>query len=298
MTGRSISAGIPVSALNGSSLVDDHVVALAVRGASPRVRAADEVIGGLWRRLDASDATRGNHRCSASTQPAPVVSHPQPLTTLPPRSTSGAQVPYAAEYNGRAAVINLHEIPPRTVVEGDIAFDRRRIGPVAGTQRIGVSWYEVPAGRRQMPVHVHGEEEEIFYVLAGGGLAWQQGRGVRDRARRRDRRTAPTGGPHTLLAGDDGMTVLAFDSGSESGLTFLPRARGDVGRAAVGAARRAASVPGRGLAGPLERPVVDPGQPRPANVVGLGDVEPERPSRLRAARSGTPPARSRPGSTT
>ena len=66
------------------------------------------------------------------------------------------------------AVINLHEIAPRSVAEGDIAFARRRLGPAAGTSRIGVSWFQVPPGARQMPVHVHGDEEEIFYVLAGG----------------------------------------------------------------------------------------------------------------------------------
>ena len=27
-----------------------------------------------------------------------------------------------------------------------------------------------------MPVHVHGDEEEIFFVLAGAGLSWQDGR--------------------------------------------------------------------------------------------------------------------------
>jgi uncharacterized cupin superfamily protein len=180
-----------------------------------------------------------------------------------------------------AAVISLHEIPSRTVVEGDIAFDRRRIGPVAGTQRIGVSWYEVPARRRQMPVHVHGEEEEIFYVLAGSGFAWQQGEaceiGPGDAIVHR-----PNGRPHTLLAGDEGLTVLAFDSGSESGLTFLPRA----GVMWAGPRWVPLDAPhpfqAEGLAGPLERPVVDPGQPRPANVVGLGDIETERPSRLRA----------------
>jgi uncharacterized cupin superfamily protein len=116
-----------------------------------------------------------------------------------------------------AAVINLHEIPSRTVSEADIAFDRRRIGPVAGTDRIGVSWYEVSPGRRQMPVHVHGEEEEIFYVLAGEGLAWQKGEacqiGPGDAIVHR-----PNGRPHTLLAGDEGLTVLAFDSGSEYNL--------------------------------------------------------------------------------
>jgi uncharacterized cupin superfamily protein len=180
-----------------------------------------------------------------------------------------------------AAVINLHEIPAQNVFEGDIAFDRWRIGPAAGTHRIGVSWYDVPAGHRQMPVHVHGEEEEIFYVLAGGGLAWQQGEacaiGPGDAIVHR-----PNGRPHTLLAGDSGLTVLAFDSGSESNLTFLPRAK------AMWAGPHWVPVDGphpfraEALAGPLERPAVDPDQPRPANVVGLGDLETDRASRLRA----------------
>jgi uncharacterized cupin superfamily protein len=179
------------------------------------------------------------------------------------------------------AVINLHEIPSRTVTEADIAFDRRRIGPVAGTDRIGVSWYEVPPGRRQMPVHVHGEEEEIFFVLAGGGLVWQKGEaceiGPGDAIVHR-----PNGRPHTLLAGDEGLTVLAFDSGSESNLSFLPRA------GVMWAGPRWVPLDGphpfraEGLAGPLERPEVDPDQPRPANVVGLRELENDPPSRLRA----------------
>jgi uncharacterized cupin superfamily protein len=177
-------------------------------------------------------------------------------------------------------VISLHEIPSRTVAEGDIAFDRRRIGPVAGTHRIGVSWYQVPPGKRQMPVHVHGEEEEIFYVLAGGGLAWQKGEaceiGPGDAIVHR-----PNGRPHTLLAGDAGLTVLAFDSGSESNLSFLPRA----GVMWAGPRWVPLDAPhpfrAEGLAGPLELPVVDPDQPRPANVVGLQDVETGRSSRLR-----------------
>lgn len=179
------------------------------------------------------------------------------------------------------AVINLHEIPSRTVAEGDIAFERRRIGPAAGTQRIGVSWYQVPPGRRQMPVHVHGEEEEIFYVLAGGGLAWQKGEacviGAGDTIVH-----PPNGPPHTLLAGDEGLTVLAFDSGSASGITFLPRA----GVMWAGPRWVPLDAPhpfrAEGLAGPLERPLVDPQAPRPGNVVGLDELRTERRSRLRA----------------
>ena len=56
---------------------------------------------------------------------------------------------------------------------GDIAFSRRRIGAATGCAEIGVSLYTVPAGSRQMPLHVHGDEEEIFHVLAGSGLSVQ-----------------------------------------------------------------------------------------------------------------------------
>ena len=63
-------------------------------------------------------------------------------------------------------VVNRSEVPEREVAEGDIAFRRRRLGAAAGAHRIGASVYVVAPGARQMPVHVHGDEEEIFFVLA------------------------------------------------------------------------------------------------------------------------------------
>ncbi len=109
-------------------------------------------------------------------------------------------------------VVNRADVEPLEVAEGDIRFTRRRLGAAAGTARIGASVYEVAPGARQMPVHVHGDEEEIFFVLGGDGLSWQ-------------RRAAcvvtagdtivhvPGGDPHTFLAGDDGLELLAFASG-------------------------------------------------------------------------------------
>ena len=191
------------------------------------------------------------------------------------------------------AVINLHEIAPRSVAEGDIAFKRRRLGRAAGASRIGASWFEVPAGRRQMPVHVHGEEEEIFYVLAGDGLGWEKDEGYEvaegDAIVHR-----PNAKPHTFLAGDGGLTLLAFDSGSNSHLTFLPRA------GVMWAGPRWVPLDGphpfkaEALAGPVQRPEIDRTHPRPANVVGLHDVG----TGPFAERSARRRARSRPVSTT
>jgi uncharacterized cupin superfamily protein len=167
-------------------------------------------------------------------------------------------------------VINRREVEPREVSEGDIQFARRRLGAAAGTRRIGVSLYEVSPGARQMPVHVHGDEEEIFYVLGGGGLSWERGGactvGAGDAIVHR-----PNGQPHTFLAGDAGLELLAFGSGSDTSITFLPRAR------VMWCGPRWVPLDGphpfraEGEAGPLERP--DPGE-RPANVVSLQGVEP------------------------
>lgn len=166
-------------------------------------------------------------------------------------------------------VVHRDDVEPREVAEGDIAFTRRRLGAAAGARRIGLSHYVVPAGARHMPVHVHGDEEEIFFVLAGDGLGYEKGEAYEiaagDVIVHR-----PNGKPHTRLAGTAELELLAFGSGSETSLTFLPRAR------TMWAGPRWVPVDGphpfkaEGLAGALERP--QPG-PRPPHVVALDDVE-------------------------
>ena len=150
-------------------------------------------------------------------------------------------------------VVNRSDVSEIEVREGDIAFRRRRLGAAAGCRRIGASIYVVPPGARQMPVHVHGDEEEIFYVLSGGGLSYEKGEAY----------TAsagdvvvhpPRGRPHTFLAGDDGLELLAFGSGTDTSITFLPRA----GVMWCGPRWVPLDAPhpfrAEGLAGPLERP--------------------------------------------
>lgn len=169
-------------------------------------------------------------------------------------------------------VINRDDVASGNGSAGDIRFERRRLGAAAGATIVGCSLYAVAAGARQMPVHVHGDEEEIFYVLDGSGLSWQDGAAcsvgpgdvvvhVADRL------------PHTFLAGDAGLELLAFASGSETSITYLPRAQ------VMWCGPRWVPVDAphpfeaEAQAGPLERP--EPGE-RPANVVATGDVAAER----------------------
>jgi uncharacterized cupin superfamily protein len=166
--------------------------------------------------------------------------------------------------------INLRDVPVREVAEGDIAFSRQVLGTAAGAARIGASRFVVPPLARQMPVHVHGDEEEIFFVLSGGGLSWQ-GDGACAVAPGDAIVQPPRRQPHTFLAGPDGLELLAFGSGTETSITYLPRAR------VMWCGPRWVPVDSphpfqvEGEAGPLERP--EPGE-RPSNVIALTDVDP------------------------
>jgi uncharacterized cupin superfamily protein len=79
------------------------------------------------------------------------------------------------------------------------------------------------AGNRTTPVHMEGADEEIFYVLGGGGLSWQDGKTYEIREgdvivhRRREE-------AHTVIAGPDGIDVLAYGTRYWRGGAQLPRA--------------------------------------------------------------------------
>jgi uncharacterized cupin superfamily protein len=117
---------------------------------------------------------------------------------------------------------------------------------------------------------VHGGEEEIFYVLGGSGLSWQDGSvyevdegdcivHVVDRE------------VHSLRAGPDGVTVLAFGMRVPVEAAYLPRAK----LAWLGSTWTEAGHidhPFRIEAG-VGEPEVGEASPRPASIVSVGDVE-------------------------
>lgn len=121
-------------------------------------------------------------------------------------------------------VIHVDDVEPRDLQGADIRARRLRLGAAAGALRVGLSRYVIAPGCRHMPLHVHGDEEEITYVLAGTGWSVEgDGRfavGPGDCVVHR-----PGGAPHTFFAGEDGeLDLLVFGSGSDSALTWLPRA--------------------------------------------------------------------------
>ena len=119
-----------------------------------------------------------------------------------------------------AAPVNWRDVQGRRVTVGPIDATWRDLATAAGTQRLGLRRIEIEPGRRSTPAHTHSGEEEIFYVLGGSGLSWQDG--VTYEVATGDCLVHLIEGPaHTLIAGPDGLDVLAFSERAVSEACFL-----------------------------------------------------------------------------
>jgi uncharacterized cupin superfamily protein len=139
---------------------------------------------------------------------------------------------------------------------------------------VGVQRIDVDPGRWSTPAHVEGVAEEIFYVLEGAGLSWQDG-AVYEIAAGDCLVHLPMSEAHTLRAGPTGLSVLAYGHRALHGNTVLPRAGvawmrpGYVDVTTIGAGRH-----------PFLReaeagePEVGEAEPRPASMVNAAAVEP------------------------
>jgi uncharacterized cupin superfamily protein len=120
-------------------------------------------------------------------------------------------------------IANLNESPSRELAVGHIKGAWRDLGREAGSRTVGLRRIEVAEGFFSTPAHEHGADEEIFFVLAGVGLLWQDGEtyavGAGDCIVHRPKR-----GPHTLRGGAGGLDVLVFGQRRDASLTALPRA--------------------------------------------------------------------------
>lgn len=164
----------------------------------------------------------------------------------------------------------LHESPAREMAVGHIKSAWRDLGREVGTRTVGLRRIEIAEGHFSTPAHEHGADEEIFFVLGGEGLLWQEGQtyavGAEDCIVHKPRR-----GAHTLRGGAGGLDVLVFGQRRDPALTALPRAGVawsfprwvELGAGDAPFAREAA-------AGAPECP--PPSAERPSHIVALADV--------------------------
>jgi uncharacterized cupin superfamily protein len=168
------------------------------------------------------------------------------------------------------SIANFRDGRSAQVAAGHIEGVWRDLGRAVGSRTVGLRRIEIAADRFSTPAHEHGADEEIFFVLAGEGLLWHDGKTCAV-AREDVIVHRPKRGAHTLRAGAGGLDVLAFGQRLDGALTALPRAGIawsfprwlELGEGDSPFAREAA-------AGAPECPQPDP--ERPANVVALADV--------------------------
>ena len=86
-----------------------------------------------------------------------------------------------------------------------------------------MSRIQLDEGDRATPAHVQGAEEEIFYILGGQGVSWQDGETFDVRAG--DTLVhLPCREAHTLIGGPGGIDALAFGQRIRTEACHLPRA--------------------------------------------------------------------------
>jgi uncharacterized cupin superfamily protein len=166
-------------------------------------------------------------------------------------------------------IAHWDDVPKRHQTAGHLGATWRDLGRAAGSVEVGVKRIEVDPDRWSTPAHVHGSAEEIFFVLGGSGISWQDGKsyevGPGD-CLVHLRETEP----HTLKAGVDGLDVLTYGHRRWDEAAHLPRAGVswladswvDAGHGLHPWAREAAAGPPE-LAEPSERP---------ATIVNVADV--------------------------
>ena len=119
-------------------------------------------------------------------------------------------------------ITHWDDVEKRRNERGQMAGTWSNLGTPAGSYRAGVSRIELGPGEMPTPAHVHGDAEEIFYVLAGAGLTWMDEKAY-------EIRTGDcivyknTHEAHTIRAGDDGLDVLAFGAREYFTSSELPR---------------------------------------------------------------------------
>jgi uncharacterized cupin superfamily protein len=160
------------------------------------------------------------------------------------------------------------EVDGRRAAKGPMAATWQRLGDGAGATGFGLNRVRVEPGRLPTPPHSHGRSEEIYYVLGGSGLLWQ------------DEAVCEIGPgdtivqvadhyEHTIRAGPEGIDYLVFGTRHPVEYGWLPRSRAV--RLSYPWVEGRVDDPWDVETEVGELDFAEPGE-RPANVVALDDV--------------------------
>jgi uncharacterized cupin superfamily protein len=165
-------------------------------------------------------------------------------------------------------IAHWDEVEGRRKEKGPMAATWQWLGDAAGAAGIGLNRIRLEPGRLSTPPHSHGRSEEIFFVLGGSGLSWQDEAVCEVRAGDTIVHVADRE-EHTLRAGSEGLEYLVFGTRHPVELGWLPRSRAI--RLGYPWVEGRADDPWDVEAEIGELEFAEPGE-RPPNVVGFDDV--------------------------
>jgi uncharacterized cupin superfamily protein len=116
------------------------------------------------------------------------------------------------------------EVDEHRAAKGEMDAVWQMLGRAAGTKGVGVNRVRVAPGKLPTPPHSHGASEEIYFVLSGSGLAWQDGNVHEVRPLDCVIQTADHF-EHTFVAGPDGLEFLVYGTRHPTEIGWLPRSR-------------------------------------------------------------------------
>jgi uncharacterized cupin superfamily protein len=132
-------------------------------------------------------------------------------------------MPDAPESERPANVVALEDCEADADERDGYAGLERKISAAAGSVRSGLRHVIMRPGQASCPPHWHTVEEEIFYVLGGTGAALLGEERYDIKTGSALVRPPGTGVPHTLIAGDEGLTYLAYGTREPADICFYPR---------------------------------------------------------------------------
>jgi uncharacterized cupin superfamily protein len=165
-------------------------------------------------------------------------------------------------------ITHWDDVEKRRNERGQMAGTWSNLGSPAGSYRYGVTRIELAPGEMPTPAHIHGEAEEIFYVLGGSGQTWMDEKAYEVREGDcivyKNWHEA-----HTIRAGEAGLDVLAF-----GGREYLPIGELPRGRSAWSITGYFEVKDGHPWDREPELVWPDPEPERPVTIVNVDDVEP------------------------
>jgi uncharacterized cupin superfamily protein len=172
-------------------------------------------------------------------------------------------------------VVHWDEIEPFRADEGAFQSTWTDLGRAAGSVTVGVKRVQVEPNARSTPLHMEGSEEEIFFVLGGSGLSWQDdGDGEKTFEIRAGDCLVHLAGAeaHSVVASPEGIDYLAFGTRATAEYALFPRLKaGRIGM--LWADMIATHQWTQELA--LGDPELPEPSPRPQRIVNIDELEEE-----------------------